>query len=100
MTLVLLARHFGPRFVRLYFASVVVGALACGLALDWLIAMVGWQVGATVTGGLGGVALVQWLSAPILAGVLAWRLWNGAGRRGIAEIVRTHDAHGGADCPP
>ena len=66
-TLLLLARHFGARFLRIYLASIVVATLLCGLALDWLIGMTGWQVQATLTGGRGGVAEIQWLSAITLA---------------------------------
>ncbi len=91
-TIVLLTREFGPRFVRLYVASIAIGALACGLALDALLALTGWRVAATLSGGLGGVALVQWLCAAGLAGLMAWRLWAGAARQGLHELVENTDS--------
>ena len=86
-TMVLLARHFGARFVRVYLGSVVIGTLLCGLALDWFIGVAGWQVTATLASSLGGAAMVQWLSALFLTGIVAWRLWSGAGRQGVAELI-------------
>ena len=91
-TIVLLSRHFGARFVQVYLASIAVAALACGLALDALLALTGWSVMATLSGGLGGVALVQWLSAAVLVALMAWRLWAGAGRRGVQELVVNVDS--------
>jgi len=84
-TIMLLSRHFGARFVKVYLVSIAGAALACGLALDALLAATGWSVVATLSGGLGGVALVQWLSAAVLAVLMAWRLWAGAGRQGLRE---------------
>ena len=94
-TLVLLARHFGARFMRIYLASIAVTTLLCGLALDWFIALTGWHVQATLSGGLGGVAMIQWLSALALALLLAWRLAAGAGRQGMRELVENLESLGG-----
>ena len=94
-TLVLLARHFGARFVRIYLASIVVATLFCGLALDWLIGITGWRVQATLSGGLGGVAMIEWLSALALALLLAWRLAAGAGGQGVHELIENLESLGG-----
>jgi hypothetical protein len=94
-SIVLLARHFGVRFVRIYLASIVVATLLCGVALDWLIGIAGWRVQATLSGGLGGVAMIQWLSALALALLLGWRLAAGAGRQGVRELVENLQSLGG-----
>lgn len=90
-----LTRHFGAGFVRIYLVSIALTTLACGLALDWLLAATGWHVTATLTGGLGGVALVQWLSAAVLVALIAWRLWAGAWRQGTRDLIRNMEAIAG-----
>ena len=90
--LVPLMRHFGVGFVRIYLISIALTTLACGLALDWLLAATGWHITATLTGGLGGVALVQWLSAAALVALIAWRLWAGAWRQGLLDLDRNAQA--------
>ena len=94
-TLVLLTRHFGARFVRIYLASIAIATLVCGLALDWFLAVTGWQIQPSLAGGLGGVAMIQWLSALALAILLAWRLAVGAGSQGARELIENLGTLGG-----
>lgn len=94
-TLVLLARHFGARFIRIYLGSIAVATLVFGLALDGFLGLTGWQIQANLSGGLGGVAMIQWLSALALAVLLAWRLAAGAGRQGVHELIQNLESLGG-----
>ena len=78
--IVLLARHFGARFSRMYLGSVVVATLLCGVRAR-LVDRHDGMAGAVrrSAGGHGGVAEVEWLSATDPRAVLAWRLVAGAG---------------------
>lgn len=87
VTVMLLASSFGRRFVQVYLASVVVGALTAGLALDAFVgtsggAFVGIELPQQTGFGLGSV-----LAAVVLAALLVWRLARGAWRRGVAELT-------------
>ncbi len=88
-TLVLLGRTFGRRFIQIYLASVVAGALVAGLALDFLVAALGWRVTTPLVdpAASAGFGAVEWLSFLLLAVLLAASLWRGAGRRGWRELV-------------
>ncbi len=86
-TLVLLGRTFSRRFIEIYLASVVIGALLSGLALDALANLFGWQVLAPLVDGgdaLGGP--IEMFFAVILSLLLARSLWRGAWRQGVAEM--------------
>ena len=86
-TIFLLTRQFGSRFVGVYLTAIVTASLACGLALDGLLAALGWHVSAIVAAPQSGSAgALQWLSAVVLLSVLAWRLAAGAAREGVAEL--------------
>ncbi|HEV8579423.1 MAG TPA: SO_0444 family Cu/Zn efflux transporter [Thermoanaerobaculia bacterium] len=86
-TILLLARHFGRRFLRIYLGSIVAVSLVCGLALDALVGLLGLPVAARVASETTGVAaFFQLLCALALLVLMAWRLWAGAGRQGIQEL--------------
>ncbi|MCB1057544.1 MAG: SO_0444 family Cu/Zn efflux transporter [Acidobacteria bacterium] len=100
-TLVLLVRTFGRRFVAIYLASVVAGALAAGLALEALVGRFGWRVDAPLTTAPSEpLELLAVACGVVLALLLAWRLARGglasgwselkAGFRGIAGGQHTH----------
>lgn len=86
-TLVLLGRTFSRRFIEIYLASVVLGALIAGLALDALAGYFGWQVLAPLVEGqsaLGGG--IEAFFAVILGLLLIRSLWRGAWKQGMAEL--------------
>jgi len=86
-TLVLLGRTFGRRFIQIYLASVMVGALAAGIALDLLIAALGWQLTTPlVAGEAAGFAWWEWASGLFLAALLLQRMARGAARTGWLEL--------------
>jgi uncharacterized membrane protein YraQ (UPF0718 family)/regulator of protease activity HflC (stomatin/prohibitin superfamily) len=86
-TILLLTKLFGSRFVSVYLTAIATATLACGLALDGLLAVLGWHVNAVVAAEQSGsVGALQWLSALVLLSVLAWRLASGAARQGVAEL--------------
>jgi uncharacterized membrane protein YraQ (UPF0718 family)/regulator of protease activity HflC (stomatin/prohibitin superfamily) len=86
-TILLLTKLFGGRFISVYLTAIATATLACGLALDGLLAVLGWQVNATIAAqqadSAGGL---QWLSALVVVSVLLWRLASGAARQGAAEL--------------
>lgn len=86
-TIVLLSRIFGRRFVQIYLLSVIVGALAAGLALEALIAFFGLEI-VLPSGGAGHSAMVwvEQVSLVILAVLLLASLWRGSGRAGWREL--------------
>ncbi len=86
-TLVLLGRTFSRRFIEIYLASVVLGALIAGLALDALAGYFGWQVLAPLVEGesaLGGG--IEAFFAVLLSLLLIRSLWRGAWKQGMAEL--------------
>lgn len=86
-TLVLLTRTFGRRFVAVYLASVVAGALAAGLALDALVAGLGWRIAVPLTApGESPWAVLEWTAFAVLAALLVASLWRGSGRAGWREL--------------
>jgi uncharacterized protein len=88
-TVVLLARTFGRRFVRVYLASVVAGALIAGIVLEALIAVFGWRLQTPLVDAPASPAFdaVEWLSLGILAILLVFSLRRGSGRQGLRELV-------------
>lgn len=90
-SLVLLTRNFGASFVRIYLASVSLGALICGLALDWFLAATGWRIVPVIAAeGMAGSNILLWfgfwLSFVLLFGLLVWRLWAGAWQQGWHDL--------------
>lgn len=86
-TLVLLGRTFGRRFVQIYLASVVIGALAAGIVLDALAFGLGWQLMAPlVEGGAQGFGLFDWLFLAVLSLLLLRSFGRGAWSEGMGEL--------------
>lgn len=86
-TIVLLTKQFGSRFISVYLSAIVTASLACGLALDGLLGVLGWRINAIVaTQQAGSAGALQWLSALVLLSVLVWRLASGAARQGVADL--------------
>lgn len=82
-TVVLLLRHFGRSFVRIYLFSIAFTALLCGIVLDYVVA----AAGITITGRLsteasGVTGFLQWICVLALGALLVWRFWKGALRQG------------------
>lgn len=87
-TLVLLTRHFGPRFVRIYLGSIAGTALACGLALDAFLGAAGLSIVPRLASEATGVsAFFQLLCALVLLALMVWRLAAGAARLGLSELA-------------
>lgn len=86
-TLVLLGRTFGRRFVQIYLASVVIGALAAGIALDALAFGLGWQLTTPLVAGAGqGFGLFDWLFLAVLSALLIRSFGRGAWSEGVGEL--------------
>lgn len=86
-TVVLLVRTFGRRFVAIYLASVVTGALAAGLALEALVGALGWSISAPMTTAPGEtLEVIALASGGVLALLLGWRLVRGAWASGWSEL--------------
>jgi uncharacterized membrane protein YraQ (UPF0718 family)/regulator of protease activity HflC (stomatin/prohibitin superfamily) len=100
-TLILLTRHFGRKFVRIYLVSVAAGSLVSGLLLDYFLSVTGWRVTALLAASSQGLlGVVEWLSAAALAVLLVWRLFKGAARQGLRDLVSNYRnlfGHPGAD---
>lgn len=82
-TILLLNQAFGRRFVKIYLASVVAGALASGLTLDFLISEL--QMDAIIPGS-SEPGLIAIASGVVLALLLLRSLYRGAWSHGIAEL--------------
>lgn len=87
-SLVLLLRHFGKSFVRIYLVSIALGALAAGIALDAGLAVTGWRIVPRLAAHSSGVVgAVHWATVAIFAALLVWRLAAGALRSGLREAM-------------
>jgi len=74
-SIVLLAKTFGRRFVLLQVASVVLGALATGAALDWAVGAFGWKIVPRLEDGMALMEHAGFsVSLVVLSLLLAWRL--------------------------
>lgn len=86
-TILLLGKTFGRRFIQVYLVSVALGALLSGLALDALIAVLGWKIVAPAAlTGEEGLGFLAWFSAALLAVLLAASFWRGSARQGWREL--------------
>ncbi|MCL4234287.1 MAG: SO_0444 family Cu/Zn efflux transporter [Deltaproteobacteria bacterium] len=86
-TIVLLLRHFGRSFVRIYLFSIAFTALAFGLALDYALAVTGVTITGRLSAEAGGLAgFAQWASALTLVALIGWRFAKGALRQGLREM--------------
>jgi uncharacterized membrane protein YraQ (UPF0718 family)/regulator of protease activity HflC (stomatin/prohibitin superfamily) len=89
-SILLVARHFGSKVLRVYLLSVVVGSLILGLLLDALLGVLGWHVQSHLTAAKAWpVALIQIVCGLVLGSLIGWRLWKGAARRGWEDIRST-----------
>ena len=87
-SLVVLARTFGGRFVRIYVASVAIGSLACGLLLDALMAAFGWTLALPAAAAMHEHAAPWELAlAGVLVVLLAASAFRGSMARGWGEFA-------------
>ncbi|MEZ4647863.1 MAG: SO_0444 family Cu/Zn efflux transporter [Candidatus Eisenbacteria bacterium] len=92
-SMLLITRHFGAKFLRVYLSAVVVGSVISGLALDFLLARTGWKIIPQLSSQTEGfVAFLQLIFVVFLTGLIAWRLWAGGARVGIGEARENWDA--------
>ncbi len=85
--IVILTRNFGRGFVRAFLLGIILGSLACGLALDALIAVTGWQVLDRFSMAMEhGYSWIEILSGVALGGLVLWRFRHGAAREGWATV--------------
>ena len=92
-SMLLITRHFGAKFLRVYLSAVVAGSVISGLALDFLIARTGWKIVPQLSSQTEGfVAFLQLIFVVFLTGLIAWRLWAGGARIGIGEARENFDA--------
>lgn len=86
-SMLLVHRHFGTAFLRIYLAAVVIGALVAGLALDALLAATGWSlIPKLISTTEGLTAFLQLLCVLVLSALMIWRLSAGGLRSGMAEV--------------
>ncbi|MDX1503005.1 MAG: SO_0444 family Cu/Zn efflux transporter [Thermoanaerobaculia bacterium] len=85
-TVVLLSKTFGGRFVRVYLGSVILTALACGIAFEILVGPAAALAAPLAEGLESGPDLLHILCAALLTVLLAWRLSRGAFADGLREL--------------
>ncbi len=86
-TIVMLTRQFGGRFVRIYLACIIAGALISGYVFDYLLVLSGIHiVPAMSMDSHSIIGTFQWISALLLIALMVWRFWNGAARTGIKDL--------------
>ena len=86
-SLLVLTKTFGARLVRIYLLGILLGSLACGVALDLLVGWTGWRVVSRM--GADGMAMlgpIEWAAGAVLGLLLVWRLVRGAGAAGWREF--------------
>ena len=87
-SLVLIARFFGRRFLAIYLGSVAATALAAGLALDLLVAKVGWAVLPRLAAGEDAESrLLTLASAAALLLLLGASFARGSWRSAVREVA-------------
>ncbi len=86
-TITILTRQFGGRFVRIYLASIIAGALISGYVFDYLLVLSGICIVPTMsTDNHSIIGAFQWVSALLLIALMVWRFWNGAARTGLKDL--------------
>ncbi len=86
-TLVLLTRTFGRRFVGVYLASVVTGALVSGLALDAVIVRFSLEIAMPLRApGESALTVLEWAAVALLGTLVAMSFRRGSGRTGLREL--------------
>ena len=86
-TIVMLTKQFGGRFVRIYLACIIAGALISGYAFDYLLVLSGIHIIPTMSiDSHSIIGTFQWGSALLLIALMIWRFWNGAARTGLKDL--------------
>ncbi len=86
-TIVMLTKQFGGRFVRVYLACIIAGALISGCVFDYLLILSGISIVPTM--GMDSHSIIgafQLVSALLLIALMVWRFWNGAARTGLKDL--------------
>ena len=87
-TIVMLTKQFGGRFVRIYLACIIAGALISGYAFDYLLVLSGTHIIPTMSMDSHSIiGAFQWVSALLLIALMVWRFWNGAARTGLKDLT-------------
>ena len=87
-TIVMLTRQFGGRFVRIYLACIIAGALISGYIFDYLLILSGTHIIPTMSMDSHSIiGVFQWVSALLLIALMVWRFWNGAARTGLNDLI-------------
>ncbi len=109
-SLVLIARFFGRRFLKIYLGSVMATALAAGLALDAAAIAFGWRIEPRLATAEEGAGWLTLAAAAALAALLALSLVRGSWRSALRDLAadlgrwrllfgaapeHRHDAEGG-----
>jgi uncharacterized membrane protein YraQ (UPF0718 family) len=86
-TMVMLTKQFGGRFVRIYLACIIAGALISGYVFDYLLILSGIHIVPTMSMDSHSIiGTFQWVSALLLIALMVWRFWNGAARTGLKDL--------------
>jgi len=86
-TITMLTRQFGGRFVRIYLACIIAGALISGYVFDYLLLLSGICIVPTMSMDSHSIfGAFQWVSALLLIALMVWRFWNGAARTGLTDL--------------
>ena len=86
-TIVMLTKQFGNRFVRVYLACIIAGALISGFVFDHLLVLSGVSIVPTMSMDSHSIiGAFQWVSALLLIALMIWRFWNGAARTGLKDL--------------
>ena len=86
-TITMLTRQFGGRFVRIYLACIIAGALISGYVFDYLLVLLGICIVPTMSmDNHSIIGTFQWFSALLLIALMIWRFWNGAARIGLKDL--------------
>ena len=87
-TIVMLTKQFGGRFVRIYLACIIAGALISGYVFDYLLVLSGAHIIPTMSMDSHSIiGAFQWVSALLLIALMVWRFWNGAARTGLKDLT-------------
>lgn len=86
-TIVMLTKQFGGRFVRVYLACIIAGALISGYVFDYLLILSETHIVPSMSMDSHSIiSTFQWVSALLLIALMAWRFWNGAARTGLKDL--------------
>ena len=86
-TIVMLTKQFGGRFVRVYLACIIAGALISGYVFDYLLILSEMRIVPNMSMDSHSIiSTFQWVSALLLIALMVWRFWNGAVRTGLKDL--------------